>query len=209
MIKENLIGKKFNNWVVIGEAEKNNGMIKWKCRCICGKEKIVYQRHLKSGASKSCGCYRDKITSTRMKMNNPAIIKHNMHKSRLYSIWSNMKHRCYNKNNNHYKTYGGIGVKVCSEWQEFNSFKEWALNNGYNDKLTLDRIDVNGIYEPSNCRWITIQEQQYNKRTNHYITYNGKTQTLTEWADELGINRNTLDARINRGHWSIERALNG
>ena len=142
-----------------------------------------------------------------MKENNPCIVKHNMHKTRLYGIWCNIKERCYNSNNNQYHNYGGRGIKVCDEWQEFISFKEWALNNGYDDTLTLDRIDFNGGYEPNNCRWITIQAQQYNKRNNHLITYNGRTQTLTEWANERGIKRNTLDARINRSHWDIGRAL--
>lgn len=208
MKSENLIGKRFNNWVVIGEAKKINGMTMWKCKCSCGVEKNVYQKHLKSGASKSCGCYKNKITSARMKINNPTIRKHNMYKSRLYGIWSSMKHRCNNINDINYKLYGGRGIKVCNEWKGFITFKDWALSNGYNDNLTLDRIDVNGDYEPNNCRWITIQEQQYNKRTNHLITYNNKTQTVTEWADELGINRNTLFGRIDRG-WNIERALNG
>lgn len=205
--KEDLIGKKFNNWVVISEAENINGMAMWKCKCSCGKEKNVYQKHLKSGSSKSCGCYRSKISSARMKLKNPTVRKHNMSNSRLYSVWSNMIQRCNNHNAKYYRIYGGRGIKVCNEWQEFNSFKEWALSNGYSDTLTLDRINVDGNYEPSNCRWITIQEQQYNKRTNHLITYNGKTQTVTEWADERGINRSTLFRRLEIG-WCIGRALN-
>ena len=142
-----------------------------------------------------------------MKINNPLNVKHNMYKSRIYGIWSGLKDRCYNSHNCQYHNYGGRGIKVCDEWQEFEPFKEWALKNGYDDTLTLDRVDFNGDYKPNNCRWITIQAQQYNKRNNHLLTYNGRTQTLTEWADERGIKRNTLDARINRSHWSVGRAL--
>ena len=142
-----------------------------------------------------------------MKENNPTVRKHNMCNTRLYRIWKNMKDRCCNKNNVKYQNYGGRGICYCDEWAEFEAFGNWALKNGYTDILTLDRIDANGNYEPSNCRWITIQQQQYNKSTNHLITYDGQTQTLTEWADERRIKRNTLDARINRSKWSIGRAL--
>ena len=179
----------------------------WKCRCECGTEKDVYQKHILSGASTSCGCYNAEDSSKRMKENNPAVVKHGMWQSRLYGIWCGMKNRCENKNGTKYNCYGGRGISVCDEWKDFNAFKDWALSNGYDDTLTLDRIDYNGNYEPANCRFITIQKQQYNKRTNHLITYNGKTQTLTEWADERGIKRNTLDARINRSRWDIGRAL--
>ena len=182
-------------------------MTMWKCRCECGTEKDVYQKHLLSGASTSCGCYNAEDSSKRMKENNPAVVKHGMWQSRLYGIWCGMKYRCENKNGTKYNCYGGRGISVCDEWKDFNAFKEWALSNGYDDTLTLDRIDTDGNYEPSNCRFITIQEQQYNKRTNHLITYNGKTQTLTEWAVERGIKRNTLDARINRSRWDVGRAL--
>ena len=182
-------------------------MAMWKCRCECGNEKEVYQKHLLSGASTSCGCYTAERASYRMKENNPTVRKHGMCNTRLYRIWSDMKDRCTNPNNTKYSCYGGRGIAVCDNWHEFSAFKNWALSNGYDDNLTLDRIDTDGNYEPSNCRFLTIQRQQYNKRTNHLITYNGKTQTLTEWADERGIKRNTLDARINRSHWDIGRAL--
>lgn len=196
-------GEKFGYWEVIKETKDRKVL----CRCECGTEKEVQKKHLISGASTSCGCFRNQISSERMKEKNPLNVKHNMYKSRLYGIWHGVKERCYNPNNGQYHNYGGRGIKACDEWQEFIPFKEWALNNGYDATLTLDRIDFNGDYEPNNCRWITIQAQQYNKRTNHLLTYNGRTQTLTEWADERGIKRNTLDARINRSHWDIGKAL--
>lgn len=204
MKRELTKGEKFGCWEVIKEI-KNRKVL---CKCRCGTEKEVHKKHLLSGNSTSCGCLRNQKSSERMKANNPCIVKHNMHKTRLYGIWSNIKDRCYNSNNCKYQYYGGKGIKMCDEWQEFIPFKEWALSNGYKEGLTIDRIDCDENYEPTNCRWITIQEQQYNKRSNHLLTYNGKTQTLTEWADERGIKRNTLDARINRSRWSIGRALN-
>ena len=104
--------------------------------------------------------------------------------------------------------YGGRGISVCKEWDEsYEAFRDWALANGYADGLSIDRIDVDGNYEPPNCRWATNQEQQNNKRTNVYLTFNGKTQTIAQWAREVGINPVTLHARIYRYRWSVERAL--
>lgn len=132
---------------------------------------------------------------------------HGLCDTRIYRIWKNMKQRCYNPKNPRYNFYGKIGVKVCDEWKNnFISFYKWSIENGYQDNLTIDRIDVNGNYEPSNCRWITNKEQQFNKHVNHFITYNGETKTLTEWGMELGIDPNTLGTRLSRG-WSIEKTL--
>lgn len=122
-------------------------------------------------------------------------------RTRLYRIFDHMKQRCYNKNNNRYKHYGGRGIVVCDEWNsDFDVFYNWAYENGYDDTLTIDRIDVNGNYEPSNCRWITNLEQQNNKRNNVLLTYNGKTQTMAQWARELNINRYTVIKRHQRGY---------
>ena len=203
MKREFASGERFGYWEVIKETKDRKVL----CRCECGTEKEVQKKHLLSGKTTSCGCFRNQKASERMKKNNPYNVKHNMYKSRLYGIWNGLKDRCYNSNNAQYHNYGGRGIKVCEEWQEFIPFKEWALNNGYTDTLTLDRTDFDGDYEPNNCRWITIQAQQYNKRNNHLLTYNGRTQTLIEWAKERGIKYNTLQARICRGHWSVGRAL--
>lgn len=126
--------------------------------------------------------------------------KHGLCKTRLYSIYMNMKTRCYNKNNSHYKYYGKRGIKVCNEWlHDFQAFYDWSMSNGYNDNLTIDRINVDGNYEPDNCRWITQHDQCYNTRYNVYLTYNGKTQTMKEWADELGIKLGTISYRYRKG----------
>lgn len=140
--------------------------------------------------------------------------------SRLNRIFRNMKNRCYNPKDSHYKFYGAKGIIVCNEWnnreivtEENNStkgylaFKEWALENGYKDNLTIDRIDVNKNYSPANCRWITIKEQNNNKTNNHYITYKGETKTLRQWCDTLNLNYWRVKSRLNMLHWSTEKAF--
>lgn len=134
--------------------------------------------------------------------------RHGKSNTRIYKIWDNMKARCYNKNKPKYKNYGARGVAVCQEWKNnFVAFYEWAMHNGYNDNLTLNRIDNNGNYEPENCKWATAKEQMNNTSFNHKITYNGETHTLAEWASCLAINYSTLSKRINKYNWSVERAM--
>lgn len=126
---------------------------------------------------------------------------------RLYNTWLNIKQRCNNPTNTRYKNYGGRGIKVCEEWaNNFISFKNWAIKNNYNDNLTIDRIDVNGNYEPSNCRWISNKTQQNNRTNNRIIEFNGEKKTLKEWSETLNIKYNTLQKRLNKG-WAIEVAL--
>lgn len=134
-----------------------------------------------------------------------------MKKDRLSVIYWGMKNRCYKPNHPSYKRYGGRGITICEEWLEpyigFKRFKKWALENGYEDELTIDRIDVNKDYSPENCRWITNKEQQNNRRDSHIVTYMGKTQTLAQWCEELGLDYDKTQARINKLHWTIEKAL--
>lgn len=127
--------------------------------------------------------------------------------TRLKRIWDSMKQRCENSADIHYKNYGGRGIAICDSWRVFSGFKEWALLNGYDKHLTLDRINNDGNYEPSNCRWTTQKEQCNNKRTNHMISYNGETKTIAQWAEATGITASTIEHRLNRGNWDIERAL--
>ena len=127
---------------------------------------------------------------------------------RLYNIWHNIKNRWYYTGATSFKYYGEKGIKVCDEWRHnYDAFAEWAIKNGYNETLTIDRIDSNGDYSPDNCRLATPKQQAYNRSTNHNITFNGETHALTEWAEILGINYRTLSRRINMLGWSIERAL--
>ena len=126
---------------------------------------------------------------------------------RLYGVWLGMKNRTRNSNHKDYKYCGAKGITICEEWDKsYESFKAWALNNGYRDDLTIDRIDDNGNYCPENCRWADAYTQANNKSNNHLITYNGKTQNMTQWARELGVSRGLIKDRLKSG-WSVEDAL--
>ena len=132
-------------------------------------------------------------------------VKHNLSKTRLYNIWKLMKQRCYNCKYTQFKDYGGRGIIVCEEWNEsFLSFYSWAMENGYEDNLSIDRIDGNKNYEPNNCRWTTKTMQQNNTRRNKYIEYNGEKHSVSQWAKILGVSRGCLQKRINKG-WSFKK----
>ena len=134
--------------------------------------------------------------------------KHKGSKSRLYSIWSNMKTRCYNSNSPKYKAYGARGVTICDEWRySYPNFQEWAVSTGYSEDLTIDRINVNGNYEPSNCRWLSIKQQENNRTNNRLITYKGETKTMSEWAEYLGISYNCLQMILNAYGYTVEEAF--
>lgn len=127
--------------------------------------------------------------------------KHGKYYTRIYRIYNDMKKRCYNHSMINYKNYGGRGIKVCDEWRnDFMNFYNWAMNNGYTDNLTIERIDVDGNYEPNNCKWITYKEQANNRRNNVHLTYAGKTQTMKQWAEELDIKYSTIVTRHRRGY---------
>lgn len=195
-----LIGMRYGRLQVIERAENHGKRVMWRCLCECGKEVTTRGENLTTGRTQSCGCYNRERSS----------LRHTTHggtKTRMHREWAKIKQRCSNPNNDRWADYGGRGIEVCPEWRySFEAFRDWALANGYRDDLTIDRIDVNGNYEPGNCRWITNKEQQHNRRNNHYITYNGETHTITEWARIYGLSENGLVHRISRG-WEIERAL--
>lgn len=132
---------------------------------------------------------------------------HGMSHSRLYQIWNSMKQRCSNPKAISYPRYGKRGITVCDDWKNsFVVFKDWALSNGYSDEKSIDRIDSNGNYEPSNCRWATNKEQQNNTSYTKLYTYNGETLSIMQWAEKTGIHPNMLYKRLSRG-WSIEDAI--
>lgn len=128
-------------------------------------------------------------------------------KTRLYGVWQDIKTRCCNSNAKNYKYYGGRGISICPEWKSFDVFRKWALENGYNDALTIDRINVDGNYEPSNCRWSTKKEQANNRRNNVVFAYNGKEQNLSQWAKEYNISFSVLWDRIFEKGWGFENAI--
>lgn len=196
-----LTGQRFERLVVLGYSHFSASMGRmWKCECNCGNVTVVSGRNLRSGTSKSCGCYRKEVASKKASI-------HNMKGTRIYSIWQCMKRRCYDKNGDHFLYYGGRGITVCDEWVDnFVSFYEWAMSNGYNNLLTIDRKDVNGNYEPSNCRWVSQVVQQRNRTNNKMINYNGQTMCLAEWSEKTGLSSKTIQFRLSRG-WPVERAL--
>lgn len=207
---QDLTGKKFGRLTVIERAESRRKpcgsvIIMWLCECDCEKKNraIVAGAELKSGDTKSCGCYRKEYVAQKS-------TKHGRKHDRVYRIWQTMKTRCGNSNNKDYALYGAEGKVVCEEWCDkengSSNFIKWALSNGYKENLELERIDNTRGYSPNNCRWATRKEQMNNTRRNCYITYNGERYTLQELADNYKINRSTLKYRLNKG-WSIEKAL--
>lgn len=195
-----ITGKRFSNLVVIKRIENaSGGVAMWECLCDCGKTTKVRGSNLKSGAVKSCGCRR---------INAKPTLRHNMSNSRLYREWASIKIRCNNPSHLSYKNYGGRGIKMCEEWcLSFESFMRWALDNGYSDDLTIERKDVNGDYCPDNCTWIPADEQQGNRRSCYTITYNGKTQNLVKWCNELNLSYKLIHNRMHKLGWTFEKAI--
>lgn len=194
--RNKLIGHRFGRLVVIRNAlERRKNTLSdyvWECKCDCGKTTYVATCNLTSGKQVSCGCYRHERTK-----------KHGLSGTRIERIFNAMKQRCFNPNSDAYDYYGGRGIKICDEWlgeEGFISFYNWAVENGYTDKLTIDRIDVNGDYCPENCKWTTRAEQMRNTRRNHYIEMDGETHTVAEWCRIIGIKPGVYYGRISRGY---------
>lgn len=195
-----LIGKKFNRLTVIKRVGSDKyGNIKWLCICDCGNTTIVAGNELKRGGVKSCGCFRKQFAKQRA--SSVALHKkHGKRQTRLYTIWEGIKQRCYNEHSINYNNYGGRGIKVCDEWSNsFESFYNWAIQNGYEESLTIDRINNEDGYNPNNCRWVSNLEQQNNRRNNIQISHFNKTQSLSKWAKELNIPYHILYYNIKHG----------
>ncbi len=200
--KNDYTGKKFGKWTVIGKAPNHitcggYPVSMWDCVCECGTRRAVRGNDLRLGKSVSCGCSL---------VENPTARKHGAAGSHLYKVYYGMKARCYNPNNKNYKHYGGRGIEICKEWQSFEAFAEWADKSGYAEGLTIERKDVNGDYCPQNCCWITQREQTWNKRNTVYITAQGETKTLLEWAKQLDVPASMLKSRQARG-WTDEEII--
>ena len=200
MHKNNILGEKFGRWTVIEEAPPQKRHTMWKCKCECGVVKTVSYSNLVDGISKSCGCLRsEKLSDIKS--------KHNMSSNKLYYVYNSMINRCNNPNTPAYHNYGGRGIDVCEEWKnKFESFKKWANNNGYKEGLTLDRINNDGNYSPKNCRFITREKQNYNRRDNVKPVINGEEYRMKDLSEETGIKINTLYKRYKRG-WRNEKLI--
>lgn len=184
-----LTGNKYGKLLVLNERiyyidKQNKQRFKWKCQCDCGNICYVDSASLKRGNTRSCGCLQKQIASENGKN---SAYKHGMSHTRLFRIWYQMIDRCENAKNKLYPLYGERGISVCEEWHNSTIFFEWALSNGYKDTLSIDRIDVNGNYEPFNCRWATQKIQCNNTRRNRMIVIGKETHTVAEWSDKLNI----------------------
>lgn len=208
-----MIGKKFGRLTVIKRVDdsvsktgRRNAC--YLCRCDCGNSKVVQGRHLRDGSTVSCGCYaRENKSEIAKKYIAPKRCDwHSLINTRIYRIWGNMVNRCTNKNNPVYDRYGGRGICVCDEWRAFTTFYDWTTHNGYNEELTIDRIDNNDGYNPENCRWVGLVEQENNKRNNVIVTYKDNDYTLSELGRKYNIPYKVLHNRIRLG-WSVERAV--
>ena len=199
-----LTGKRFGRLLVVGRGEdyvspKGYCAVNWICKCDCGNETLVRGCNLKSGASESCGCIR---------VDNPNRTTHGLSHTRIHSIWQGMKDRCYNTNSYSFNLYGSRNITICDEWlNNFESFYKWSMENGYDDSLSIDRIDNSLGYSPENCRWADSITQANNKRDNHILEFDGRALTMKQWSEETGIKYQKLKDRINRCGWSVARAL--
>lgn len=201
--RKDLTGQKFGYLTVIkaSESKSAEGRRMWVCECCCGNLVERDTKALTSHKTRSCGCKRATLHNLSDKC-----VKHGESGTRLYGIWTAMRSRCNSPTSDAYRNYGGRGISVCKEWENYESFAEWAIHNGYRDDLTIDRIDVNGNYEPSNCRWATNETQANNKRTSRYVENDGEVHTISEWARITGLNKTLIAQRLNRG-WSPSEAL--
>ena len=202
-LNNDLTGQVFTRWTVLEKTEVPTAKgSMWLCRCQCGVEKIVSLSNLRGGLSKSCGCLHKEQLSVRRKTHGRS-----REDKYLYTIWMNIKARCYNSNNPRYKDYGGRGISMCREW--LDSFEAFLTHVGERPTVehTLDRTDNNGNYEPGNVRWATKSEQNRNKRGNVFYTHEGITKTVNEWATQYGISFGMLEYRLFTKGMSFEDAV--
>ncbi|PFZ08422.1 hypothetical protein COL60_16480 [Bacillus pseudomycoides] len=200
------------NKIVVGETinrltalrrhgTSSRGAVLWEFQCTCGNRCIKEGRLVRSGNAKSCGCL---VAEHAKKLN----YKHGFGRTKLYSVYKAMIGRCNNHKDKAFKNYGERGIQVTKEWlDDFIVFREWALQNGYKEGLSIDRIDVEKGYSPDNCRWVTREVQANNKRNNIFIRYKGKEQTLKQWCRELNLSYSAIQTSIIRGYYSPTEAL--
>lgn len=188
-VRKDISGNRYGKLVVVGFSHMDRKHSYYFCKCDCGNEITARSDCLKTGTIKSCGCLvKDNHVKT-----------HGQSRSKLYRVYYGMKQRCYNPNHKAYYRYGGRGISICEEWKnDFKAFYDWAIENGYQDGLTIDRKDYNGNYEPNNCRWVTQAEQSRNTSRNTLITIDGVTRLLVEWCEIYGVNMSTACYRIKK-----------
>jgi hypothetical protein len=192
-MQKDLTGMQFSKLRAIMPTDKCiRGSVVWECLCDCGKKYSVTTRSLLNGDKRSCGCVKKNV-------------RHGRSESHYYPRWKAMLYRCYNSKHPYFHHYGGRGIKVCDRWHVINNFYQ-DMGDPPSKQHTVGRIDNDGDYTPSNCRWETIEQQANNKRTNRFITFRGETKTVSQWAVTYGISHSTLKGRLDRG-WDTEKAL--
>lgn len=190
--------KKFGNLLIVSTSRRgSDGRLMAFCRCDCGKTITAQNRSVVSGNTSSCGCLRIKKLSVAWMKNTT----HGKTETPEYSVWASMMTRCTNPKASNFKHYGARGIYVCGRWQKFSNFIR-DMGARPSSRHTIERKNSDGNYEPSNCRWATRKEQANNRRSNRMITFNGKTQSVSMWADEVGISAETIRQRLIRG-WSM------
>lgn len=202
-INTDLIGKNFGRLKVLSFEGRNKQYDSlWSCKCECGKIKIIRGGVLKNKHTQSCGCLKkERLIDSRT---THGLIKDNY---KLYKVWIGIKQRCNNVNSKSYSKYGGCGIKVCDEWENnFLSFYNWSIVNGYKEGLTIERSNVKGNYEPFNCTWIPKSLQSRNRTCSVLLNFNGQTKNASDWSDITGIPSKVITQRIRRG-WSTEKTL--
>ena len=192
-----IVGEKYGRLTVLENHHPKDEAV---CRCECGNIKIARATNIFYGGTRSCGCLFSEGNN----------FKHgdrrNHQKNRLYGIWKGIRERCNTPSHKSYDRYGGRGITLCEEWNDYTKFREWSFNNGYADDLTIDRINVDGDYEPNNCRWVSYKVQANNRRNNHFIEIDGTKHTLAEWSDISGIGYSVIICRLQRG-WNERDAV--
>lgn len=195
------LNKKFGDLLIIEEAGYHKRIRLVKCKCICGVVKVIPLARIKNGNTVSCGCRIIRLTIERN-------TKHGLSKTKIYRVWEGMRERCEYEKHESYRHYGGRGISVCEEWKDFMTFYNWATGNGYKDGLVLDRFpNVDGNYEPGNCRWATLIQQMRNMSTNRVIEYNGQKKCVAEWAEIFGLRAGLIYDRLNKLGWGIHKSL--
>lgn len=201
---QDIVSSQYGRLTVQKLAYKKNRRLYYTCLCECGRQVDIRKDQLTRGITKSCGCLQKDVAKETMAAN---MTKHGLSDHPLNKVLNSMKQRCYNENDKGFKYYGGRGISICNEWlNDFKAFYNWAIENGYKSGLSIDRIDVNDNYTPKNCRFVSMEIQNVNKKSNVFIEYKGETRTLSEWCEKLNLKYSTTYMRLNRG-WNIEKAF--
>lgn len=198
--KDVKVGMRFGSLVTTGPSYVDGKVRKVPCMCDCGADHTVRVDHLLDGSTSSCGCEQPRRIGI-------ARTKHGEWTTKLWGHWSAMRRRCNTASTGNYAQYGGRGIVVCDEWKDYLAFRDWALANGYDDSLSLDRIDVNGDYCPENCRWVTTKEQALNRRNTVYVDFRGERVSLAKLAEDYGVDKDLVYSRVVVNGWDVERAL--